>query len=328
MNASELIFIGIDVSKATLEVALDDKSKTECIANDDKAVAALVKKLMPLSAQVGAIVLEATGGFENRVATALCVAGLPVMVVNPRQARDFAKSMGALAKTDALDARILSSFARVLHQSPQRERLLMALPDENQVLLQAVFVRRNQLIEMRVAENNRLAMSHKSQHKSVKAVLKVLDRQIGATDLDMQDMLKDHFAEKMALLKDFKGLGICTKASLMAALPELGTLTHGQIAKLVGVAPLNSDSGTHKGRRITWGGRAILRKPLFMAAMSAKKHNPVIKTFFERLIAKGKPKKVAIVACMHKMLNILNAIIKSGVAWNPKHQNSPKKACV
>ena len=319
MNASESTFVGIDVSKDTLEIALDDQSKTQCIANADADIAALVKELVPRSEEIGAIVLEATGGFERQVAAALCAAGLPVMVVNPRQARDFAKSMGYLSKTDAIDARVLSHFARTLHQSAQRERLLMKLPDANQEALEALLVRHNQLIGMRVAEGNRLALSHGSQHKSIKAVLKILDRQIVAVDKSMAGMLKEHFAEKLALFKGFKGVGPCTQASLMGALPELGQLTHAQIGKLVGVAPLNADSGRHKGKRITWGGRATVRTALYMAALSAIRYNPVIKTFYERLLANGKLKKVALVACMHKILTILNAIVKSGSPWNPEH---------
>lgn len=326
MNASELIFVGIDVSKDTLEVALDDKSKTQCIANDDADIATLVKRLVRESERIGVIVLEATGRFERKVAVALCLAGLDVMVINPRQARDFAKSLGHLAKTDAIDARALSHFARTLHQSERRERLLMKLPEANQEALEALLVRRNQLIGMRVAEENRLAMSHRSQHKSIKAVLKTLDVQIKAIDKDMEGMLKKHFSEKLALLKDFKGVGPCTQASLMGALPELGQLTHAQIGKLVGVAPLNADSGRHRGKRITWGGRATVRTLLYMAALSAIRYNPVIKAFYDRLIAKGKLKKVAMVACMHKMLTIMNAIVKSGIPWNPDHQMPPKNA--
>jgi transposase len=326
MNASELIFVGIDVSKATLEVALDDQAKTQCFANTEAGIAALVKQLVPLAERIGVVVLEATGGLERQVAIALCLAGLAVMVVNPRQARDFAKAMGYLAKTDAIDARVLSHFARMLHQSAQRERLLMKLPDAKQVALQALFVRRAQLVDMRVAEANRLPMTHRSQHPSIKAVLKVLDRQIVVLDRDMGGMLQEHFSEKLALLKGFKGVGICTQASLMAALPELGRLTSGQISKLVGVAPLNADSGPHKGKRTTWGGRTTVRTSLYMAALSAISYNPIIKVFYERLIAKGKLKKVALVACMHKMLIIMNAIIKSGIPWDPEYQNNPKKA--
>lgn len=324
MNASELMFVGIDVCKDTLEVALDDNAKTQCVGNDESGIAPLVKHLATLSEKIGVVLLEATGGFERPVAVALCMAGLAVMVVNPRQARDFAKSMGYLSKTDAIDARVLSHFARTLYQSDARERLLMKLPTAHQEALQALVVRRNQLIGIRVAEENRLATSHRSQHKSIKAVLRVLDKQIGMIDTDIHGRLKDHFADKLALLKDFKGIGPCTQASLMAELPELGQLTHAQIGKLVGVAPLNADSGRHKGKRITWGGRANVRTALYMATLSASKHNPVIQAFYQRLIAKGKPKKVALVASMHKMLTIMNAIIKSGTPWNPNHQNSLK----
>ncbi|KFB67144.1 IS110 family transposase [Candidatus Accumulibacter vicinus] len=326
MNVSELIFPGIDVAKETLEVALDDKSKTQCIANSGTEIGALVNRLKPLAERIGVILLEATGGFERPAAAALCAAGLPVMVVNPRQARDFAKSMGYLSKTDAIDARVLSHFGRTLHQSAQRERLLMKLPDAKQEALEALLVRHNQLVAMRVAEGNRLATSHPSQHKSIKLVLKMLDRQIAVIDKNTDGMLKEHFADKLALFKDFKGVGPCMQAALMGALPELGQLTHAQIGKLVGVAPLNADSGRHKGKRITWGGRATVRTTLYMAALSAIRYNPVIKTFYERLLANGKLKKVALVACMHKMLTIMNAIVKSGIPWNPEHQNVPKNA--
>lgn len=241
------------------------------------------------------------------------------MVVNPRQARDFAKAMGRLAKTDAIDAGVLSHFARTLHQSDRRERLLMRLPDAQQALLQALIVRRSQLIQMRVAEDNRRAMSHPTQRKSIDAVRKVLNKQIAGIDQDIDAQLKDHFAAKLALLKNFKGIGVSTQACLMAALPELGELSHEQISKLVGVAPLNCDSGKLKGKRVTWGGRADVRCALYMAALTAVRYNPVIKVFYDRLLSKGKPKKVALVACMHKLLAILNAIMKSGEPWNENH---------
>lgn len=319
MDASELIFIGIDVSKDSLELALNDKGKTEYINNDDRGIAKLLAVIKAVDGPVGAVVLEATGGFERPAAIALCRAGLPVMVVNPRQARDFAKAMGYLAKTDAIDARVLSHFALTLYQSERRERLLMTLPDANQEALQGLTTRRGQLLQMRVAEANRLALCSSSQRKSIKVVLKTLDKELARIDHDIDNQLKGHFAEKLALLKGFKGIGVGTQASLMAALPELGTLSHQQIGKLVGVAPLNSDSGKYKGRRITWGGRADVRSMLYMAALSAIRFNPVIKPFYARLIAKGKPKKVAIVACMHKMLTILNAIMKSNKPWDEQY---------
>jgi len=329
MNASEMIFVGIDVSKDTLELALDDKSKTRCFNNDEKGIKQVMACIKAaetgsVPVAVGAIVLEATGGFERQAAIALCEAGWPVMVLNPRQARDFAKAMGYLSKTDAIDARVLSHFARTLHQSDNRERLLMKLPDAQQVALQALLTRRKQLITMRVAEDNRLETSHKSQHKSIMAVRKVINKQLAMIDIDIDDLLHTHFVEKLSLLKNFKGIGVGTQASLMAALPELGTLSHEQISKLVGVAPLNCDSGKHKGKRMTWGGRADVRSMLYMAALSAVRYNPVIRVFYDRLISKGKAKKVALVACMHKLLVILNAIMKSGKKWNPLHLETIK----
>ncbi len=328
MNASELIFVGIDVSKDSLEMALDDKGKTWYISNDEKGIAELCAAIMaactPLEANdtpraVAAIVLEATGGFERKAAVALCSAGLPVMVVNPRQARDFAKAMGYLAKTDAIDARVLCHFARTLYQSEKGMQLLMHLPDAGQVALHALMTRRKQLVEMRVAEDNRFAVCEKAQRKSIDAVRKVFNKEIGKIEQDMDGYLKEHFAKQLKLIDKCKGIGPVTQASLMAALPELGTLSHEQIAKLVGVAPLNSDSGKHTGKRITWGGRADVRCALYMATLSAMRYNPIIKTFHDRLISKGKLKKVAIVACMHKLLTILNAIMKSGKPWDDEY---------
>ena len=326
INASELVFVGIDVSKDTLEFALDEKSKTQNFSNGEagiKSLLANVKAAQSACGGIGAIVFEATGGYEREAAVALCSAGLPVMVVNPRQARDFAKAMGYLAKTDAIDARVLSHFARTLHQSERREELLLLLPDAQQVKLQALVVRRSQLIQMRVAEDNRVAMSHPTQRKSIAAVCKVLNKQIASIDRNIDAQLKDHFAAKLALLDNFKGAGTGTKASLMAALPELGRVSHEKIGTLVGVAPLNCDSGLHKGKRFTWGGRADVRSALYMAALSAVRYNSVIKKFYDRLLSKGKPKKVALVACMHKMLTIFNAIMKSGKPWDENYA-SPK----
>lgn len=323
MNASELSFVGIDVSKDSLELAMDEKGKTQCLSNNEDGINKLLAAIKSAGGNVGAVVLEATGGFERLSAVALCRAGLPVMVINPRQARDFAKAMGHLAKTDAIDARVLSHFACMLYQSDRRERLLMKLPDANQEALQGLVTRRKQLIQMVVAEENRLALSNKRQRKSIETVLKLLKKELAIIDHDIDSQLKEHFAEKIALFKGFKGVGVGTQASLMAALPELGSLSHEQVGKLVGVAPLNCDSGKHKGKRITWGGRADVRSMLYMATMSAIRFNAVIKPFYERLLAKGKPKKVAIVACMHKILTILNAIVKSNKPWD-EHHFSPK----
>ena len=314
-NASELIFVGIDVSKATLEIALDDSAKTQTLGNDDVGIQALIARLEPVRGRVAVVLLEATGGLEQRAAVALCARGFAVMVVNPRQAHDFAKALGYLSKTDSTDAKALSHFARTLHTSERRERLLYKLPTPEQEVLLAMVTRRGQLVGMRVAESNRLASAHASQRKSIEVHLKILDRQIGQIDADAQRHLKGHFKDKLALLKGLKGVGAGTQAMLMAALPELGTLTHREIAKLVGVAPLNCDSGKFKGKRTTWGGRAHVRAALYMAALSASRFDPTIKAFYQRLLLAGKPKKLALTACMHKLLTIINAVIKSGRPW-------------
>jgi transposase len=253
---------------------------------------------------------------------ALCTAGFAVMVVNPRQAHDFAKALGYLSKTDSIDARALSHFARTLHSSERRERLLYKLPTPQQEALLALVTRRAQLVGMRVAEGNRLEAAHASQRKSIQTLIKVLDRQIGQIDDDVGRRLKDHFKDKLALLKGLKGVGVGTQAVLMSALPELGCLTQREISKLVGVAPLNCDSGRFKGKRTTWGGRANVRSALYMATLSASRYDPVIKTFYLRLVAAGKPKKVALTACMHKLLTIINAVIKSGQPWQAGYPQS------
>lgn len=280
-DAAESIFVGIDVSKATLEVALDDKGATQTLANDEAGLKALLAVLQAHEHSVAVVLLEATGGLEQPAAAMLCASGFAVMVINPRQAHDFAKAMGYLAKTDSTDARALSHFARTLHSSDKRERLLYKLPTPEQELLLAMVTRRSQLVGMRVAESNRLGSAHKSQRKSITTMLKTLDRQIGQIDDDAGKFLKEHFKDKLELLKGLKGVGPGTQAMLMAALPELGSLKQREIAKLVGVAPLNCDSGKYKGKRVTWGGRAGVRAALYMAALSAKHHDPVIKAIFK-----------------------------------------------
>ena len=324
-DACELIFVGIDVSKSTLEVALNDKAKTQTLGNDEEGLKALIAKLKGLGERVAVVLMEATGGLEQPAAAALCANDFSVMVVNPRQAHDFAKAMGYLAKTDSTDARSLSHFARTLYTSDKRERLLYKLPTPEQELLLAMVTRRGQLVAMRVAESNRMASSHRSQRKSITTILKMLDRQIEQIDDDASGHLKEHFKDKLELLKGLKGVGPGTQAMLMAALPELGTLNGREIAKLVGVAPLNCDSGEFKGKRTTWGGRANVRSALYMAALSATRYEPTIKAFYQRLLQAGKAKKLALTACMHKLLTIINAVIKSGKPWQagyPQQANS------
>jgi transposase len=314
-NDSGLIFVGIDVSKDTLEVALHDSGKTQCLGNNEEGIKALLGQLKAVSNQVAVVLLEATGGLERGAAVALCTHGFAVMVVNPRQAHDFAKALGYLSKTDSTDARALSHFARTLHASDKRQKLLYKLPSVEQELLLALVTRRTQLVGIRVAEGNRLSSAHISQRKSIQAIIKALDREIGRIDDDTAGRLKSHFKDKLGLLKGLKGVGVGTQAVLMAALPELGTLTEREIGKLVGVVPLNCDSGKFKGKRTTWGGRASVRAALYMATLSASRYEPTIKAFYERLVAAGKLKKVALTACMHKLLTIINAVIKSGKPW-------------
>jgi transposase len=317
-EVTEAVFVGIDVSKDTLELGLSDRLQTERFANTHKGVEDLIKRLRALSG-VKLVVLEATGGLEVLTAASLCSADFAVMVVNPRQAHHFAKSLGLLAKTDSIDAKALAQFARTLNSNPKREQLLYRVPSEEQAALAAMITRRGQMVEMRVAEENRLQASHPSQRKSIRAVIKLLTHQIGDLDDDIGGHLKKHFKEKLDLIKDIKGIGPQTQATLMALLPELGSLSSREIAKLAGVAPLACDSGKHKGRRFTWGGRAAARSALYMATLSAVRFEPTLKTFYQRLCAAGKPKKVALVACMRKLLTILNAILKSGRPWQPSY---------
>lgn len=323
-SISEPVFIGIDVSKDTLEVAVSGATKTHTVSNNDKGLRTLLELLKPLSEQVAAVVLESTGGLEALAAATLCANGFAVMVVNPRQAHDFAKALGYLSKTDSTDAQALSQFARTLHNTDKRQSLLYKPPTPEQELLLAMMSRRSQLVGMRVAESNRLNGAHAWQRKSIASMIKTLDKQIKQIDVDSQRHLKVHFEAKLKLLKGMKGVGPGTQAVLMGALPELGTLRRREIAKLVGVAPLNCDSGKFKGKRTTWGGRANVRAALYMATLSASRFDPKIKAFYERLIHAGKPKKVALIACMHKLLTILNAIIKSGQPWQASYAQETK----
>jgi transposase len=312
------LYVGIDVAKSSLQVALDDKAASVSFANDAQGIAALLAHLKHLS--VALVLLEATGSLEKPCAHALALAGLDVIVINPRQSHDFAKAMGYLAKTDHIDAQALSHFARTLHESAKREKLLLKMPTAEQLELDALVGRRTQLVHMRVAESNRLQQTrHPRTAKSIRQVIHVLDTQIGKLDGDIGGKLKEHFAHKLKLLEGMKGVGQNMQAMLMGAVPELGQLNRRAIGKLVGVAPLNRDSGQMRGKRAIWGGRADVRAALYMATLSAVRYEPVLKSFYERLKAAGKPAKVALVACMRKLLTIINAIIKSGTPWQPTY---------
>ena len=312
---------GIDVCKQHLDVCLGAQDLR--VANDANGWDGVVAKLK--DANVDLVVLEATGGYERGLVFALQGAGITVARVNPRQARDFAKSMGVLAKTDQVDARTLRDFADVLARHKDRAKYITPIIDEQRLELVELMTRRRQLIDMRVAENNHLEHAGKRSVRSIKNVLKTLDKQLAAIDKEVDGHMQRHFKQQRILLDSVKGVGPVTILTLTAALPELGTLGRRQIAKLVGVAPLADDSGPRKGKRRIWGGRANVRAVVYMAALSAIQHNPTIKVFHSLLIAAGKPKKVAIVACMRKLLTILNAMLRDQAMWDAAKHLQPSK---
>lgn len=265
------------------------------------------------------IVLEATGGLELPLTGALAATGLPVVVVNPRQVRDFAKATGRLAKTDALDAAILAQFAEAVRPA------LRPLPDAATQALSALLTRRRQLLEMRTAEQNRLGSARSPVHKGIRAHITWLDHRLADLDLDLGRTIRESpvWREQDDLLQSTPGVGPVLARTLLADLPELGTLNRKQVAALVGVAPLNRDSGTLRGRRTIWGGRAPVRAALYMSALAATRFNPVIRAFYQRLCATGKAKKVALTACMHKLLLILNAMVKHRIPWQENVVRTP-----
>jgi transposase len=323
MNA-ELTYVGIDVSKAHLDVCVGLTGKPLTLGNDGAGFDAIAKLLSKQS--VGLVVLEATGGYEFACAAALQSAGLPVAIINPRQARDFAKAMGRLAKTDRIDAQGLAQLAQVLAARPDAAKFIKILPNEQQQTLSALVGRRRQLVQMRVMENNHLGVAHASARKNIKAVIKALGTQLRHIEQELAAHLKQHHADLSALLSNVKGVGPASVATLIGELPELGKLARRQISALVGVAPYNHDSGKLKGRRCISGGRATVRSTLYMATLVATRYNPVIKTFYQRLLSAGKLKKVALVACMRKLLSILNAMVKSNTAWDDSFHSEAKMA--
>src|SRR5882672_8640492 len=319
-NVPNLIHVGIDVSKNSFDVSLGVGGELCRFSNDGDGFEQLLERLKGF--EVRLVVMEATGGYEAQLACALQAAGLSVAVVNPRQARDFAKALGYLAKTDRIDAAALSAFAQTLDQHPQRERFLKPLPDPLREQLAAWVTRRRQLVEMLTAESNRLAQSHKAARRSIEAIIKALRKQLDDVEVQMARHVREHHADLEALLTSAKGIGPQSVAVLIGELPELGRLSNRQISKLVGVAPLNRDSGTMRGKRTIYGGRAHVRSALYMPTMSAIRYNPVIRCFYERLLARGKQKMVAIVACMRKLLTILNSMVKTGTTWNASLHNA------
>jgi transposase len=303
---------GVDVSKQHLDVCcgeLAQRLRNDALGWDE------LTALLTL-AEVDLVVLEATGGYERGVVGTLQHAGLAVARVNPRQARDFAKSMGVLAKTDQVDARLLRDFADVLARHPERQKYITPPVEAARQELAELMTRRRQLVEMRVAEQNRLEHAGKSAARSIGSVIKILDKELATIDARIDNNLDQHFKTQRQLLDSVKGVGPVTILTLTAMLPELGRFRHRQLNKLVGVAPLADDSGDRRRPRRIWGGRAEVRAVVYMAALVAIRHNPVIATFYQRLLAVGKPKKVAIVACMRKLLTILNAMLRDQAAWD------------
>jgi len=304
------IFVGIDVSKARLDVAMRPTGERESVANDKAGIKALVKRLAEI--QPAWIVLEATGGLERQVTYALVSADLPVVVVNPRQVRDFAKATGQLAKTDTIDALVLAHFAQAVRPA------LRPLPDAVTLEFRALIARRRQITEMIVAERNRLGTASKAVRKRIEAHILWLEAELDRAEKDLDQSIRQSpiWQENQDLLRSVPGIGPVISRTLLAELPELGKLNRQQIAALVGIAPLNRDSGTFKGRRGIWGGRATVRAALYMAALVASRRNAVIRTFYKRLRNGGKAPKVALVACMRKLLTILNAMIKHKTRWS------------
>jgi transposase len=311
-------FVGIDVSKARLDVALLPMGESFVVPNDEEGLDELLGRLEDLRPIL--VVLEASGRCERPVAAVLAAAGIAVCVLNPRQTRDFARATGKLAKTDALDAKVLARFAEAVRPEPR------TLPDAEAREFQAILARRRQIIAMTTAEKNRLgATISKAVGGRIEAHIRWLEKELSRTDRDLDETIEKSptFKENEALLRSVPGVGPVLCRTLLAELPELGTLSPKQLCALVGVAPLNRDSGTLRGRRSVWGGRGRVREALYMGALIASRYNPQIKEFYERLLKATKPKKVALVGCMRKLLVILNAVLRDRTPWRCPHALNP-----
>ena len=309
---TEGLYVGIDVSKATLDVAFGSDGEVVQVANDDGGIAELVVRVM--KAVPALVVLEATGGYEWLVAAALAGRGIAVAVVNPRQVRDFAKATGVLAKTDRIDARILARFAEAIRPEPR------PLPSPEAKELEDLLSRRRQIVDMLTMEKNRLAIAASERMKQgIKKHISWLEEALRRAndDIDKAVRASPLWREQENLLRSVPGIGPVTARTLLAELPELGSLNRKEIAALVGVAPLNRDSGTLQGTRTCWGGRAGIRQVLYMAALTAVRRNPVIRRAYLAFRARGKKPKVALVACMHKLLTILTAMVRDRRHWSP-----------
>ena len=310
------LFVGIDVSKDRLDVAVRPTGKTWQVPYDAEGISSLVGNLRELVPQL--VVLEATGGMELAVAGELALADVPIAVVNPRHVRDFARAAGKLAKTDALDAQVLAHFAEAMQPEPR------PLPDATTQELKALVARRRQLVEMITAEKNRMRTATRRIRPKVQEHVRWLEEHLEDLDQDLGDFMRSSpmWKDKDELLRSTPGVGPVLSMTLLSDLPELGALNRGEIAALVGVAPFNRDSGTLRGKRTVWGGRSQVRAALYMAALVATRYNPVLRDFYQRLCAAGKPKKVALTACMRKLLTILNVMVRDNRHWNPIVQNS------
>jgi len=304
------LFVGIDVSKSWLDVAVHEQAEAAIrVGNDETGIASLVKRLKKLKPTL--LVLEPTGGFEMLVVAELSHAGLPVVAINAKRIRDFARATGRLAKTDKLDARVLAHFAAAVRPP------LRSLRSEEEEQLTALLTRRKQVLDMITIEKNRLVTVRAKMRSDIQAHLQWLSKSLKALDKEIEEFVENSplWKEKDALLQSVPGVGPVTSATLLGRLPELGKLNRQEIAALVGVAPMNKDSGKKQGKRRVFGGRADVRSVLYMAALAAKKFNPVIKRFYERLLKHGKEKKVALTACMRKLLVILNSISHTNQPW-------------
>ena len=312
MNKVEEIFVGIDVSKAWLDMAVHEREEVYRASNEEQGIASLVKRLKKLKPTL--IVLEPSGGFEMLAVAELTQASLPVAVVNAKRVRDFARATGQLAKTDKLDARVLAHFAAAVRPPLRR------LQSEEEEQLTALLMRRRQVLDMLTMEKNRLRTVRTRMKADLEAHIHWLSKNLKELDQEIEEFVKGTplWKEKDTLLQSVPGVGPVTSATMLGMLPELGQLNRQEIAALVGVAPVNKDSGKKQGRRRVYGGRADVRSVLYMAALSARKFNPIIRTFYERLIQHGKEKKVALTACMRKLIVILNAMVRTRQSWISK----------
>lgn len=310
-TTSTPVWVGLDVAKGHIDAAILPSQTRLHVPNDDSGHATLVATLRTAAPTL--IVLEASGGYQTAVASAFALAGLPVAVVNPRQVRDFARALGFLAKTDALDALVLARFAERVQPTPR------PLADAEAADLAALVARRRQLTDMLVAERNRLALARPPVRKRLREHVRWLEAQLTEVDAEIADRIRRSplWRDRDQLLQSVPGLGPRTSSVLLASLPELGTGSGHALAALVGLAPFNVDSGQWRGRRTTGGGRADVRAALYMATLVATRCNPVCRAFYRRLLTAGKPKKVALVATMHKLLLILHAMVKHSTPWQP-----------